>query len=227
MEDLHVAASGKCPLCGGNTANGACIVCGYELPDLDTMAAPYDLDPSNDAFGEARSLFETAEIPDISDGGGLDMESAALPCVSAAVNSAGRFASVKLRQIPNIKAAAPQAPPVPQASNQRNAPANMPPSQPPLQNYTPATVFERFVKATADFFAKHWWKFLAVFLAPSSGIVTAVVYFSIFRISDPKKPDMLAKGVLFGALGVFLVSQGFDLFNLDAVLWHIINVILD
>ena len=220
-------AAGKCPLCGGNTANGECLVCGYELPDLEAMAAPYDLDPSNDAFGEAESLFESAESPDISDGGELDMASVAIPNVSAAVNSSGRFASVRLQPIPNIKVAAQHATPVPQAANQQQAPANISSNQPPVHNYTQATGFERFVKATADFFAKHWWKFLAIFLAPTSGIIIAVIYFFVFRFNDIKKPDLLAKGIMFGALGVFLMSQGLDLFELDTLLRHILYVIME
>lgn len=220
-------AAGKCPLCGGNTSNGECLVCGYEPPDLDAMAAPYDLDPSNDAFGEAERLSEMAECPDISGGGMYGMASVAIPKVSAAVNSAGRLASVQLQPIPNIKAAAPQAPPVPQTANQRQTPANMQPNQPPLQNYTQATLFERFVKATADFFAKHWWKFLIMFLAPTSGLVMAAVYLTIFFLYESKKPDVLAKGILFGALGGFFISCGLDLFGLDAALQQILIFIME
>ena len=220
-------AAGKCPLCGGNIANGECLTCGYEMPDLEAMAAPYDLDPSNDAFGEAESLFEAAESPDISEVGELDMASVALPNVSAAVNSAGQFASVRIQPIPNIKVAAPQATPVPQAANQQQAPAAMPQNQPPVQNYTQATLFERFVKATADFFANHWWKFLAIFLAPTSGLLISSVYIGIFFVLNNKKPDILAKGIMFGALGVFLMSQGLDLFELDTLLRHILYVIME
>lgn len=220
-------AAGKCPLCGGNIANGECLACGYEMPDLEAMAAPYDLDPSNDAFGEAESLFESAESPDINDGGELDMASVAIPNVSAAVNSSGQFASVSPQPIPNIKAAAPQAPPVPQTAPQQQAPAAVPQNQPPVQNYTQATLFERFVKATADFFAKHWWKFLVVFLAPTSGFLIFSVYLGIFYVLDKKKPEVLAKGIMFGALGLFLMSQGLDMFSLDAFLRQVLNVIME
>lgn len=220
-------ATGKCPLCGGNIANGECLTCGYETPDLDAMAAPYDLDPSNDAFGEAESLFEAAESPDISEVGELDMASVAVPNVSAAVNSAGRFASVRIQPIPNIKAAAPQATPIPQNANQQKAPAAVPQNQPPVQNYTQATLFERFVKATADFFAKHWWKFLLIFLVPTLGITISGIYFFMFRFNDIKKPEFLAKGFMFGALGIFLLSQGLDLFELDTLFRQILTVIME
>lgn len=212
-------AADKCPLCGGNTVNGECLSCGYKPPDLNAIAAPYDLDPANVVFGEAESLFETVEGSDISVGGELGMASVALPDVSAAVNSSGRFASMGIQPIPNIKTAAPKTPPIPQ--NRQQTPANAPINQPPAQ----ATGFERFVKATADFFAKHWWKFLITLLAPTSGIIMAVVYLAAFFLFEFRKPDALTKGVLFGALGGFLLSHGFDLFGLDAVLWQILMFI--
>lgn len=207
-------AADKCPLCGGNTINGECLSCGYKPPDLNAIAAPYDLDPANVVFGEAESLFETVESPDVSVGGEFGMASVAPPNISAAVNSSGRFAPAGNQPVPNIKVAAPQSPPAPQAAN-----------QPPVQNYIQATGFERFVKAAADFFAKHWWKFLITFLAPTSGIIMAVVYLAAFFLFEFRKPDVLAKGVLFGTLGGFLLSRGLDLFGLDAVLWQILMFI--
>lgn len=220
---VKLVAADKCPLCGGNTANGECLACGYKPPDLNAIAAPYDLDPSNDAFGEAESLFEAVESPDISVGGEFNMASVALPDVSAAVNSSGRFASMGIQPIPNIKTAAPKAPPIPQ--NRQQTLANAPTNQPPAQNYIQATGFESFVKATADFFAKHWWKFLITLLAPTSGIIMAVVYLAIFFLFEFRKPDALAKGVLFGALGGFLISRSLDLFGLDAALQQILMFI--
>ena len=53
----------------------------------------------------------------------------------------------------------------------------------------------------------------------------AVVYLAAFFLFEFRKPDALAKGVLFGALGGFLLSHGFDLFGLDAVLWQILMFI--
>lgn len=42
----------KCPLCGGKLKNNYCESCGYAVPNDEELSAAYDMDPSNDAFGE-------------------------------------------------------------------------------------------------------------------------------------------------------------------------------
>ncbi len=42
-----------CPLCGGKLKNNYCDSCGYDVPEDDDLSALYDMEPENDAFGEA------------------------------------------------------------------------------------------------------------------------------------------------------------------------------
>lgn len=42
----------KCPLCGGKLKNNYCDSCGYAVPDDEELSALYDMDPTNDVFGE-------------------------------------------------------------------------------------------------------------------------------------------------------------------------------
>ncbi len=42
----------KCPLCGGKLKNNYCESCGYAVPDDEELSALYDMDPSNDVYGE-------------------------------------------------------------------------------------------------------------------------------------------------------------------------------
>ncbi|MGN0587350.1 MAG: hypothetical protein ACI4JF_08700 [Oscillospiraceae bacterium] len=46
-----------CPLCGGKIVRGECKVCGYEPPEESDIAAPYDIDPSNDRFGTTEDKY--------------------------------------------------------------------------------------------------------------------------------------------------------------------------
>lgn len=94
-----------CPICGGEIVFGECPTCGFELPDYSAMAAPYDLDPSNDHFGEADSLegmFPCIDTADISDEPEYDIPSIALP-VMPPVNPTGKFASAGVQPAPNIR----------------------------------------------------------------------------------------------------------------------------
>lgn len=42
-----------CPLCGEKLKNNYCESCGYDVPEDDDLSALYDMEPENDAFGEA------------------------------------------------------------------------------------------------------------------------------------------------------------------------------
>lgn len=94
-----------CPICGDEIVLGACRGCGFEAPDLNEIAAPYDLDPSNDHFGEADSvegMFPQIDTVGIADEPEYDIPSIALPSIPP-VNPAGKFASAGIRSAPNIR----------------------------------------------------------------------------------------------------------------------------
>ncbi|MDE6131955.1 MAG: hypothetical protein K2G04_01055, partial [Oscillospiraceae bacterium] len=67
MEDLKIASSEKCPLCGGDIILGECSFCGYAVPDTGKLSAVYDLSPDNVVFGfeaEDDDMIPTIESPD-------------------------------------------------------------------------------------------------------------------------------------------------------------------
>lgn len=56
----------KCPLCGGKLKNNYCDSCGYAVPNDEELSAAYDMDPSNDAFGEQiREITPDAQAEEI------------------------------------------------------------------------------------------------------------------------------------------------------------------
>lgn len=97
----------KCPICGDEISFGECRSCGFIPPDYSVIAAPYDLDPSNDRFGEADSA-EGMFPADMTDMGAvsfgempeLDIPSIALPNLQS-MNSLG-FASANAKPAPKI-----------------------------------------------------------------------------------------------------------------------------
>lgn len=139
----------RCPICGEEIVLGACQSCGFEAPDLSEIAAPYDLDPSNDHFGEADSLegMFPADITDIGDGSfgsgpEFEIPSIALPNLQS-LNSLG-LASAKAKPAPRIVVVRSNPfsganPPPPQ--NTQNAPKAQPKRQkqslPPVQTFQP------------------------------------------------------------------------------------------
>lgn len=94
-----------CPICGGEIVLGECSGCGFEAPDLSEIAAPYDLDPSNDHFGEADSvegMFPQIDTVGIAEEPEYDIPSIALPSIPP-VNPAGKFASAGIQPAPSIR----------------------------------------------------------------------------------------------------------------------------
>lgn len=137
----------RCPICGEEIVLGECQSCGFEAPDLSEIAAPYDLDPSNDHFGEADSLegMFPADMTDIGDGSlesgpEFEIPSIALPNLQS-LNSLG-LTSVKAKPAPRIVVVRsnplPGANPLP-LQNTQNAPKAQPKRQkqslPPVQTF--------------------------------------------------------------------------------------------
>lgn len=55
-----------CPLCGGKLKDNYCESCGYDVPADDDLSALYDMEPENDAFGEAvREITPEAQSEEI------------------------------------------------------------------------------------------------------------------------------------------------------------------
>lgn len=132
---MIVLAQHRCPLCGGRILHGECADCGYRLPDVDKLSAPYNLDPEDDrpeAFAPAPEKYEMPEAKAVrpyTEQDGAPVRERSAP------------------NIPNIKVAPTQTqfnnPYAP--NNQNNAPAqNVQPAQQNQQgwqnpyNYNPA-----------------------------------------------------------------------------------------
>ena len=126
-----------CPICGEEVVLGECPACGFVPPDYSEIAAPYDLDPSNDHFGEADSL--EGMFPYIDNSGianepvpEYDIPSIALPSIQS-VNSFGKLASANAQPAPNIKVR-PAVQSIPSLQSISAANVNTPP---PAQTFQP------------------------------------------------------------------------------------------
>lgn len=132
----HVAEI--CPICGEEVVLGECPACGFVPPDYSAIAAPYDLDPSNDHFGEADSV--EGMFPYIDTSGitnepepEYDIPSIALPSIQS-LNPAGKLASASVQPAPNIKVR-PAAQSIPSLQSVSAANAHTPP---PAQTFQPS-----------------------------------------------------------------------------------------
>ncbi|MCM1024164.1 MAG: hypothetical protein NC395_08920 [Prevotella sp.] len=214
----------RCPLCGGETVLGTCSDCGFEVPDCGAIAAPYDLDPSNDSFGEAgtaEDMFPSVDTAAAAESPALEIPSVALPNIPSA-NSFGRFASAGVQPLPNIRVRAGQSA---RSANVNPPPANVQPAQHVQSQASPAV---RLVKAVSDFVTKRWYMLLAAFFAPTAGILIGAGYLFMFGcMRNCKKYSDLFKGILFGAAGLLLLLDGFDPLGLDSVLRRILQIFFD
>lgn len=190
----------KCPLCGGKLQNNLCISCGFEPPDEHDIAAPYDYDPDNDYFGEREKIRYHEPPPQPAQQ--FEME-------SVAPIQTGYASAPKV--IPNIKVnqAAPPAPspmnsPVPPKKLQ--SPRNVTPNPPPPPPSNPQFTFETIVKDVSTYIQKHWWLFLALFLAPASGYIIGIAYCAKSKI-DGKGIQSVLTGIMY-IVAAFMLSMG-------------------
>lgn len=144
--------SEMCPLCGGEIISGECPSCGFVPPDCGVIAAPYDLDPSNDRFGEsdpAEGMFpaDMSEFTDLGNGyfeenRELEIPSIALPNLQS-VGSLG-FASANAKPAPKIVVMRSNplpgsSLPFPKQTGSNAAPKRQPnQAPPPVQTFQPA-----------------------------------------------------------------------------------------
>lgn len=96
-----------CPICGNEISFGECPFCGFVPPDYSVIAAPYDLDPSNDRFGEtdpAEGMFP-ADMPDMEGVSPAEMPELEIPSIALpnmqSLGSLG-FASASAKPAPKI-----------------------------------------------------------------------------------------------------------------------------
>lgn len=130
-----------CPICGEEVVLGECQACGFVPPDYSEIAAPYDLDPSNDHFGETdptEGMFPYIDTSGIANEPEpeYDIPSIALPSIQS-LNPAGKLASASAQPAPNIKAR-PAAQPIPSLQSISAAsPAANAHTPPPVQTFQP------------------------------------------------------------------------------------------
>lgn len=209
----------KCPLCGGRVNNSVCSVCGYEIPDEDSISAIYDYDPSNDGPVEEKQPERISEydMPSLSP---LDYDNAS-------------------PQKLNIKAVA-KNPPVNQAVN-RPAPRvtvqqkgnvpihrgrNIPPAQniPQINqpaNQTSFSVMDMIVKDVADFVRAHWWKLLLLLLVPPSGLAFSTFYWMKCKLKGGFGNGLAA--VFFAVATMWLMTNDIDIFGLGELVWRMLG----
>ncbi len=209
----------KCPICGENTVGEECYSCGFVFPDEEKLSAPYDLDPSNDLFGEAEMESFTPAMEALDTGAA--MQSVEMPELSELTANPVGLKTPSYRA-PNIKVrtAAPQAPAVqpnnnPAISGTPRQPVqtvqNPPPQYPPV--YQPADPLTRFVKAVSNFVTDHWWQFLLTLLLPTVGIGFGVYYFTRFRENRLVRNLILGIGFIIASMTLWI--KGVDILGLD------------
>ena len=170
MEDLKIAPSEKCPLCGGDVILGECNFCGYAVPDTEKLSAVYDLSPDNVNFGEYDDGDELTPID--------TPDAASLPTAKQVRDAARRRRAAERMKQSQEKNAGVASP-----ANNANAafvPYTKPKySKPPEPAPEPLSVSEMMVKSVSDFVIHHWWKFLLTAILPSVGYGFAFFYFVI------------------------------------------------
>lgn len=190
MEDLRVASSEKCPLCGGSIILGECSFCGYAVPDTEKLSAVYDLSPDNVVFGDteapddAEDSIPAIELPDVPSSPMAKLNetaaiypqkaSAAVKNTANAANETGTAYNANAAFVPYTK------------------PDYGTPAEPADTSDIPAAA----VKAVSDFTVKNWWKFLLTAILPSVGYAFAFFYIVINMDKDRKKDELFFAGAI-------------------------------
>ncbi len=217
----------KCPICGESTVDGECYSCGFVFPDEEKLSAPYDLDPSNDLFGEAAIESDLPAMEALNTD--TAMQSVEMPELSELSQA---YAAVKATsyQAPNIKVrTAAAGTPAVQPNLQpiiNSTPAPMQAVQNPQPSYPPvyqtADPLTRFVKAVSDFVTAHWWQFLVTLIAPSTGLLFSCYYFMVFR-QRSRNAGHIVLAVLFMLMSILLLANGVDIFGIDYYIRYLLS----
>lgn len=231
MEDLQIASSEKCPLCGGDVILGECSFCGYAVPDTEKLSAVYDLSPDNVTFGEYEDEdgdeLLTIDPPDAT----------SLPTANQIRDAAKRRrAAERLKQSQGKNAYG--ANNAGSANNAVNAsPANtanaafVPYTNPdygtPSEPTDTSDMSTMAVKAVSDFVVKNWWKFLITAILPSVGYGFAFFYFVINRDKDKErnKSELFFAGTIL-LTTILLQAVKWDPTGFDILIQHLIKYYL-
>lgn len=223
----------KCPLCGGTVRNGVCLSCGYEIPDENTIAAPYNYDP--DDYFQQEEERSSDEIEGIS-------------AASAAVNGSGKVQnapqwsemdSIGIPSAESVGQALKKKPSSGNTAANNRAAVNIAP--PPAAVYTPPPVqpqeepqdaFSVLAQGFVDEVKKHWWKVLLVLLVPVSAVFIGAFYLCWstgyrrwhFRRYDPDNFDIkkFGLGILYLVIGFGLLLSDWDPLGLSAWIMTVI-----
>lgn len=213
MEDLKIASSEKCPLCGGDVILGECNFCGYAAPDTEKLSAVYDLSPDNVTFAD---IDDGDELPAID-----PPDAASLPTAKQVRDEARRRRAaerLKNSQAPNaLTANNANAPFVPYTKPDYGNPPE------PVTSGMPETV----VKSVSDFVRCHWWKFLITAILPSVGYGFAFFYFVINRDKDKdrKKSELFFEGAIL-LTTILLQAVKWDPTGADLLIQYMIKYYL-
>lgn len=223
----------KCPLCKGTLRNGACLSCGYEIPDENTIAAPYNYYPDDHMQREERQSSDETEgisaVPGAVSGTGKaqgspgwsEMDSIGIPSAEAVGQALKKKPSSGNAAAANNRAAVNIAPPPPVYT----------PTEQPQEE--PQDAFSIFVHGFAEEVKKHWWKALLVLLVPAAALFMGIFYFCMstgwrrwrFQRYDPENFDIKAFGVgiLYLAVGFGLLLSGWDPFGISAMIMSFLS----
>ena len=231
MEDLQIAPSEKCPLCGGDVILGECSFCGYAVPDTEKLSAVYDLSPDNVTFGEyededgdeltaieppdASSLPTAKQVRDAARRRRAEERKKSQAQNAYGANNAAAAGSAASASPANIANNA-NAPFVPYTKPDYGTPTELPSE--------PSDMPTMMVKSVSDFVIHHWWKFLLTAILPSVGYGFAFFYFVINR--DKDKDRKISELFFAGAVlltTILLQAVKWDPTGLDLLIQHLIS----
>lgn len=221
MEDLKIAPSKKCPLCGGDVILGECNFCGYAVPDTEKLSAVYDLSPDNVNFGEYDDGDELTVID--------PPDATSLPTAKQVRDAARRRrAAERLKQSQGKNAGGASPANIANNANAAFVPYTKPNyGKPPEPAPEPLSMSEMMVKSVSDFVVHHWWKFLLTAILPSVGYGFAFFYFVINRDKDKERKIselFFAGSVLFTT--VLLQAVKWDPTGLDILIQALLRELL-
>lgn len=200
----------KCPICGGTVGNGVCLSCGYEIPDENTIAAPYNYDP--DDYAQQENVHDKDEVSEWA-----EMDSIGIPSSEAVSQAFVKKPSLE-KPAEDNRTVEKSAPP---PTNYTHITA------PPEETYEePQSAFDIFVSGFVYEVKRHWWKVLLIALVPAAAIFMGCFYFakgrgwrvSRFERMNPENfniPSFLL-GIMYMVIGFGLMFSGWDPFGFSA-----------
>lgn len=200
----------KCPICGGTVGNGVCLSCGYEIPDENTIAAPYNYDP--DDYTQQENAHDKKEPSEWA-----EMDSIGIPSSEAVSQAFVKKPSLEKPVADNSTAEKNTPPP----TNYTHITA---PSEESYEE--PQSAFDIFVSCFVYEVKRHWWKVLLILLVPAAAIFMGCFYFakgrgwrvSRFERMNPENfniPSFLL-GIMYMVIGFGLILSDWDPLGLSA-----------